>query len=350
VGFECSSADCVPLADLRLRLTRDPVVHLIVVFLDPDPGAAAAVIQTATVQASQPIYAALADDSGAVRESLKDAGAAGIWPLVSLREKMLESVDAMPREGKSSSRRGRVVAVTAAVPGSGVTTVATGVAFALAGAGSVMLAELGGGVPELALDLDLDTKHSLAELIRAGTRMDARMIREAAVQHEAGPSVLAYQPETAAAEVVPATVARNFQVLLRSAFDWSVIDAGHPTVAGPDDLVRHADAVILVVRLDPPALRLTRQYMRLLLDAGVEARSISVVANRYGQARQLAWRVAQEALKVTVRAWLPDDPASMNRALGEGKPLVRVASGAKLTRELATLAAALRAQFATPGT
>lgn len=345
VGYECSATDCVPLADLRLRMACDPDVHLVVVFVDPDPAAAAGAISSAAGD-GHPIYAATADDSAATREAVGAAGVAGLWPVAGLRENLLEAADAIRRKGKAPARRGRVVAVTAALPGSGVTTVATGLAFALAGPAPVLLAELGAGTPELALDLDLTPQHSLAELLRAGDRMDARMVRDAAVRHEAGPDVLAYQPETPPVEPVTAAAARTLQILLRGVFDWSVIDAGHPTAAGPNELLRHADAVILVARLDPPGLRLTRQYAKALAAAGVSADAISVVGNRYGQPRQVPWQSAQDALKATVRAWLPDDPRSVNRALADGQPLVRVARGAKITRELAKLAAALRTQFA----
>lgn len=345
VGFECSSSDCVPLADLRQRLSREPAVHLVVVYLDPDPSAAIGVLRSAVGQSDQPIFAVSSKPAETLRGELEDVGVADLWPLDGVRESMLRSAELIRREGKTTGRRGRVVAVTAVLPGSGVTTVAAGLAFALAG-DSVALAELGAGTPELALDLDLQPPHSLAELLRAGDRMDARMVRDAAVRHEAGVDVLAYQCDTPAVEPVAADAARTIEILLRNVFDWSVLDAGHPTASGPGELLLNADAVILVARLDPPSLRLTRWYAKVLAEAGVPADGISIVANRFGQPRQVPWRAAEEALKTKVRAWLPDDPRSVNRALGEGKPLVKVARGAKLTREFGRLATALRAELA----
>ena len=119
-----------------------------------------------------------------------------------------------------------------------------------------MLAELGVAVPELALDLDLAPQHSLAELIQASERMDASMIRDTVVRHPAGVDVLAYLPDTPTAQPLDSQAARGFQILLRNLYDWVVLDAGHPHAEGTDELVRHADEVLIVARLDPPSPRL----------------------------------------------------------------------------------------------
>jgi Flp pilus assembly CpaE family ATPase len=350
LGLDCAADDCVPLADLRLRLAREPAVHVVVVCVDPDPDTAARAIKSATGQTRQPIYAVTSNGDGTVDESIRQAGAAAVWPLDRLREGLLSSSEDIRREGTAGDRRGRVVAVTAALPGSGVTTVATGLAFALAGTQQVVLVEFGATTPELALDLDLNTRHWLSDLIRASDRLDARMIREAAAQHPAGAHILAHPPETLTPDPLTAAVCRDFQILLRGLYDWVVADAGHVTGSGAggsgeDELLRHADAVVLVTRLDPPGLRLAKRHMIALVGQGVKADRFVVVANRYGQSGQVSWRKVEEVLGTPVVSWLPDDPKSVNRALAEGRPLVQVARGSRLTRELSSLAAAIQGRF-----
>jgi pilus assembly protein CpaE len=340
-GLECAAADCVPLADLRLRLAREPAVHVVVVYLDPDPLAAVRAIKSVAAQARPPIYAATGDGAAAAREAATSAGAAGVWSLDQVREELLNVSHTLRETGAAPDHRGRIVAVTAAQPGTGVTTVASGLAFGLAGHGRVVLAELGAGVPELALDLALAPRHSLADLIRASDRMDPSMIRDTAVRHAAGVDVLAHQPETPTAGQLAPDVARDFQILLRTLYEWVVLDAGHRYGDEIDPLVLQADAVVLVTRLDPPSLRHTRLYLKALAGAGVTPESVALVVNRYGQPNQVPWRKAEEALQATVRAWLPDDPKSVNRALTDGQPLTQVAGRAKLTRELRDLAAML---------
>jgi pilus assembly protein CpaE len=346
LGMECTAGDCVPLADLRLRLAREPAVHLVLVCVDPDPDAAARALKSAAGQSRQPIFAVTANDGEAVRETVVQAGAAEVWHLDRVREGLLNSADEIRRDGTTGDRRGKLIAVTAALPGSGVTTVATGLAFALAGTEPVVLAEFGASAPELALDLDLSFRHWMGDLIQASERLDASMIREAAGQHPAGVHVLAYAPETLNPEPLSPAVYRDFQILLRSLYEWVIVDAGHLRATGDDELLRHADAVVVVARLDPPSLRLTKRYLQVLVTQGVRADALVVVVNRYGQSGQVSWRKGEEVLQVPVRSWLPDDPRAVNRALSDGRPLVQAARGSRLTRELSALASTLQARFA----
>jgi pilus assembly protein CpaE len=345
IGLDCTSADCVSLADMRLRLAREPAADIVIVFLDPNLDAALHAIKWAADQTRQPIYAVTTSDDVVAGESAKAAGATEVWKLDDLRDGLLASSEGLRREGRTPERRGRVIAVTAAQPGVGVTTISTGVAFGLTGRESVVLAELGTGVPELALDLNLAPKHSLAELIRAADRMDASMIRNTAVKHEAGVDVLAYVPETLVAEPVGEEVARDFQILLRNLYDWVILDAGPRHGMENEELIRHADAVVVVARLDPASLRLTRKYINTLVTNGVAANDLLVVTNRYGQAGQVPWGKVEEVLRAKVHTWLPDDPRSTNRALTAGQPLTQVARWSKLTRELNRLASELRTRL-----
>ncbi|OWK35263.1 Type II/IV secretion system ATPase TadZ/CpaE, associated with Flp pilus assembly [Fimbriiglobus ruber] len=325
-----------------MRLARSPDAQLVLVLLEPDLAAAEQTISLAFGQTGGPIAAVTTAET----PGLAPSGTIGVWSITELKAELARRVGIAERS--AGGRRGRVIAVTAALTGSGVTTVATGLAFALAGGGSVLLGEFGAPVPELALHLDLKPQHSVGDLLRAGDRMDVSMIRHAAVRHPAGVDVLGYPPDTLAVESPTRAAARDFQVLLRAAYDWVVLDAGHPQPGG-EELCRHADAVVVVTRLDLPALRLTRRYVEALTDAGVPAGTLLLAANRYGQSGLVPWRQAEKALALPVKAWLSDDPWAVNRALAEGQPLVKSAPRAGLTKELARLAADVRARFATAG-
>lgn len=347
-GLDCTAADCVPLDDLGLRLSREPEIHLVVVCLDPEPAAAIRAIQSAAENFEQPIYAVTAGDITPVRKPVQQAGAVEVWTMNDVREELVRSTEELHRNGNPFNRRGRLIAVTGSLPGSGVTTVATGLAFGFAGNESVVLAELGAGVPELALDLDIAPRHSLAELIQATNRMDSSMIRDTVIQHPARVDVLAYQADSLTAIPLDATGARDFQILLRNLYHWAIVDAGHPHGEGAHPLVYQSDLVVVVTRLDPPALRLTRKFMQSLVGQGVPQNNIVLVANRYGQPGLVPWKKAQEALKTTILAWVPDDPRSVNRSLVEGRPLVQTARRSAIVREFSKLARELQTRIGAP--
>ena len=331
LGLDCAADDAVPLAGLRLRLARRPAADLVLVLMAPEPGAA----QAAVAGVSEPVVAVVPDDwAGPPPE-----GATSVWPASRVRDGLRQTAAA--HRGRTGRGQGVLVAVTAALPGSGATTVAAGLAFAAGG--PAVLAELAAPVPELALILDLAPPHPLADLVAAGDRLDPAMIRQAVVRHAAGVDLLADPHDAAAPAALTADAVRDFQVLLRAIYPWAVVDAGHARAAGNPDLCRHADAVVVVTRLDPPALRLTRRHVDDLLAAGLPEAALRLVANRYDQPGLTPWRAAEEALGRPVVAWLPDDPRSVNRSVAAGQPLALSAPRCKLARELAKLAAGLRA-------
>ncbi len=347
VGLECASPDCVPLNDLRLRLSREPAVHFVLVCIEPSPEESLRSIKAATTQAEVPVYAVTLGEVATYREQAIAAGASDVWPLDGVREGLLSTAEQVRQEGRSTGKRGRVVLVTAALPGTGVTTVATGLAFGMAGKTPIALTELGDQVPDLALNLDLTPRHSLGDLLRESDRMDVSMIRDTAVSHPAGVDILAYAPETLQTEPLTPVMLRDLQILLRTLYNWTIVDGGHAGGENLEQVARHADLVVLVTRLDPPSVRLTRRYAQDLLTKGVTTERIALVGNRYGQAGQIPWKKAQEALQTTVAGWLSDDPRAVNRSLTEGRPLVQVARRARVTRELYRLATELKDRLGT---
>jgi Flp pilus assembly CpaE family ATPase len=343
LGLDCAATDCVPLRDLRVRLVRQPPGDLILVYLDGDIATALQTVRQAVEQTQQPVYAVAREPIAAeLVTAARQAGAADIWPYEGIRDRLLEAIEELRRSGRVPEIRGQIISVTGAIDGVGCTTTAAGLAFALAEKQErVVLAELGVRVPELALDLDLQPQHSLAELIQAGARMDGSMLRATAVRHPDGVDVLAYFPETLCAEPLLPTHVHDLQILLRNLYRWAVLDCGPQHGSQAEELLRAADVIVVVTRLDPAGLRLTRRYIRTLIDDGISGESMVVVANRYGQAGQVSWQKVEEALQRPVEAWLPDDARTVNQALIAGRAVSRVARWSRLGRELRRLAATL---------
>lgn len=347
LGLDCAAGDCVPLRDLRVRLVRQPPGDLILVFLDGDTATALQTVRHAAEQTHQPVYAVTRYTQDAeILEAARTAGAADVWPYEAVRERLLDAVEELRRSGRVPEVRGRIISVTAAVGGAGCTTVATGLAFSLAeNDQGVVLAELGTRIPELALNLDLQPKHSLAELIQAGERMDGSMVRSTVVSHPDKVDVLAYFPETLSAEELTTENVRDFQIILRNLYRWIILDTGPQHGLEAEEILRAADLIVVLTRLDPPALRLTRKYVRTLVDNGISAQDIVLAANRYGQSGQVPWQKAEEALQRKIEAWLPDDPRAVNNALILGRSVVHTARWSRLSRELRRLASALLARL-----
>jgi pilus assembly protein CpaE len=233
--------------------------------------------------------------------------------------------------------------VVSANAGSGVTTVSSSLAFALGEQypGRVLLAEIGTGVPELAIDLDIKAPYGVAELLRDRERMDSAMLRQTAVAHPGGVNILAYTAETLMPTPIDPATMRRLLVLFRSAYDFSVLDLGHGLSTSAHEAMQLAEAVVVVTRLDVPSLRLGRKYCRQLTKDGIPGEKLQIVANRYNQRGLVPWREVSTVLGLPVQAWVPDDPGTVNRALREGQPLRLASRRASITTSFAKLAKAL---------
>lgn len=339
LGLQCGLADCVEPEGLSARLREGPA-DLILVGLRNNPDLGLAAIRQATGQVSAPVYAVGPKADGDLILQALRAGAREFLHEETAYDELLAALGKMHKAGKADLHWGHLVAVTAAKPGSGVTTVASNLAYALAELhpGRVSLAELAAGVPELALDLDLSPRHGLVDVVAEHERLDATLLRQVLVTHAGRLSVLAHQPDALQAAVPGPEVMRHILVLLQTMFDYTVIDLGHQLDAPRQEALLMAQRVVLVLNLDVPSLRLSRQFVRHVMEAGVPAERFHLVANRYGQRRQFPWRRAQESLGMTVQEWVPDDPARVNDALNHGQTVLQAFRRSAVARSFERLA------------
>ena len=172
--------------------------------------------------------------------------------------------------------------------------------------------------------------------------MDSTTLRQAMFEHPAGVQVLADPPGEVNAAAMEPAACKQIVSLFKAIYDYTVVDLGHGAIGpGTHQVLRAAQSVVIVVRLDVPSLRLTKLYLNKLEQIGVAQDSIYLVANRYGQRRQLPWKKAEEVLGVQVRVWVPDDSATLNSALNHGTPLVQTARRARITRRFDQMAKSL---------
>jgi pilus assembly protein CpaE len=342
VGLECGAADCVTWTDLPLRFSQAPP-DLVLIVLGPHPGAATTLVQQIATTGVPVLAVGPTAESQQILQVIR-AGAAGYLDESQPRDELIVALERLRRSGAVVYRRGQTIAVLAADPGSGVTTVATSVAFALAGQypGRVALAETAPGVPHLALNLNLQPQYTVADLAGRWDHMDATMVRRALVEHPAGVQVLAYKPETLQAVPMPPPAMRQTVLLLGALFDYTVLDLGHVFDEAALEALALSGVALLVVRLDVPSLRLTRQLLRQFGTQNVPTDKLRVIANRYGQRRQVSWKKAAEVLGLPIKEWIPDDPATINQACNLGQPLISLARRAAITRTFDTLVRRLK--------
>jgi pilus assembly protein CpaE len=338
LGLECSAGDCVLFGDVPVRLAQG-MPDLVLVRTASDQEAALDAIYHAVSLASVPVLAlGPVTDAQHILQCTR-SGAREYLDEDHLAEDLEAALEKL-QVAAGTSGPGGVVSVLSVTPGGGVTTVATNLAFAWAQAhpDQVGLVELGHEPPDLASNLDLKPPYRLAEVCENWQRLDLTLLRKALVQHPDGVWLLGHQPETLGVGPCDPRAVRRLVVLLRALLAQSVLDLGHLLGEEHYEAMRLSDQVAVVVRLDAPALRQARRLLQELDERGIPREQVHLVANRYGQPGQIGWRKAEEVLGASFAEYIPEDSGKLNRSLFQGRPVVRFAPGAGISRRLSRLA------------
>jgi pilus assembly protein CpaE len=234
---------------------------------------------------------------------------------------------------------GRVIALLGASGGSGSSTLAANIATVLAREHQrSLLVDLRLESGDLATLLDLKPTHTLADLCQNAARMDRVMFERSLTPHASGVHLLASPHSFADVGYVNADGVRHALTLARTLFPYVVVDLDHPSHEEQLQALRQADVILLVFRLDFTALRNTRRTLDYLTETGLGHERVQLVVNRYGQAKELAYAQAEEALSRKIAHYIPDDPKTINQANNHGAPAVLEYPSAKVSRSFTRLA------------
>jgi pilus assembly protein CpaE len=345
-GQDCPPAHVLPLARAAEGLARGRP-ELLVVVLPPDPQQALAV--TEGLQLPAPVRVLVVGPAAEPRLVLRAlrGGAHDYVDEADLEAELPAALGRLRVDLASQSEPGRTIAVFAPSGGSGSSTLAVNVATVLAREHqSALLVDLKLEAGDLAALLDLKPTHTLADLCRNAARVDRVMFERLLVRHGSGVHLLA-PPRTLAdvGHVCPEGI-RQALVLARALFPYVVADLDHSFREEQAQVLRQADVILVVLRLDFTSLRNTQRALEYLGRLAIPPDRVRVVVNRYGQPRELPAAKAEEALGVKVFHYVPDDPKTVNRANNHGVPVVLDNPSAKVARSVTQLALSINGRHA----
>ena len=234
---------------------------------------------------------------------------------------------------------GKVIAVLAPSGGSGSSTLAANLATVLAKQHkTAALIDLKLETGDLAALLDLKPTYTLADLCHNIARMDRTLFEHSLTRHDSGVALLsAPRHYDDIARVTPEGVHQAL-ALAKSSFPYVLVDLDHSFRPEQVEVLREADVVLLVIRLDFASLRNARRALEHLERLGVDRDRIRLVVNRYGQPKEVPYAKAEEALGMKIFHYVPDDPKSINRANNNGVPVVSESPSSRVAKSLMKLA------------
>lgn len=370
-GAEGDAADLATMrvAGLPVSLSVIPTTD----WINPEQlaGAAAAVIQVdadspASIKRFQklsaavetPLIAASYEPPLALVRTLIRVGAHDVVPLplsVEDIEASLASVvaESDQRSLAAATANGKLVSMIKSVGGVGSTALLTQVAIRFAQNEAAhkreaCLIDLDVQFGDVAFQLGLRPKLTLADLLDAGKRLDGDLLRATTTDHSSGLKVIAAPGDMMPLEGIPSD--HVLQIAERATLEFGTVFVDLPAnwTNWSLSLVARSDLVILVTDLTVAAVNRARRQLNLLASQDLGDLDVRVIVNRYdkGMARTISLADVRKALGHEVDYVVSNDFSLMRAAIDRGVPINDIKRKTALGKDLdvldAGIAAALR--------
>jgi pilus assembly protein CpaE len=338
-GLECQAGDVLPLHRAAEHIAHS-TPDLVIVTMSPDQERALiALSEVRLLTQARLLAVGPALDSRLVLRTLR-TGANDYLDEDELDVELPSALGRLQTESPIQTEPARTIAVLAPSGGSGSSTLAVNVAAVLAREHkSVLLLDLKLESGDLAALLNLKPTHTLADLCQNVARMDRTMFERALARHSSGVSLLAPPRNLADINLVTADGIRQALTLGRGLFPYVVVDMDHSFREEQIQVLRQANIILLVMRLDFTSLQNTQRTLEYLTShLGIASDRLRVVVNRYGQPREVPALKAEQALGVKISHYVPEDPKTVNRSNNNGVPAVLEYPRARISKSVAKLA------------
>lgn len=242
----------------------------------------------------------------------------------------------------SSAARGRVACLLSSKGGSGSTLLATNLAVSLSKQfrKSTALVDLNLQLGDVSLFMNLKPHSTITDLAKNIDRLDEVLLREMMTKHATGVQVLAAPKRLEEAGLLSATHLQKTYPLLKTMFDWVVVDL---PIAFDEPMLatfQNADEILLVTLLNIPALRNTKRYLEIFWRLGYPRERVRLLVNRFhrGAEGSLSPKEAEKALGHPIFYSIPNDYKTVISAINQGLPLVDLEPNAQIVKAFDELA------------
>ena len=233
------------------------------------------------------------------------------------------------------SRRGRLIVFAPVKGGSGSTTLAANVAYAIRRESDarVLLADMHLASGVIAFLLRAQTPYSVLDALRHSSQLDDALWKSLVVSHD-GVDILAApeRPEPALIETFPAEEMFEF---CRSLYDYVVADLGSICEGLGLTAASAADSINLVCSTDMPSLFMMRRTIPLLEEMCRSRDQINVLVNRVERRSDLSTEDMEKIFRASVHSTFPDDAPAVLRAQREGALVAESSELGKAVRRFA---------------
>jgi pilus assembly protein CpaE len=297
---------------------------------------------------------------------LQQAIRAGVDDVVAVSAEDAELIDAISRASSRVISRGpgstpappttavqtpgRVVSVFCTKGGTGKSVVAINLAVALAKRTiqPVVLVDADLQFGDVALMLQLQPTHTIAEAVQAGDRLDGSLLENLLLRHPpSGLLVLAAPTEPSSADQIGRADLARILNILRERCAYVVVDTSANFAEVTLAAIESSDDILVMAGLDVMSLKSARIGLQTMRMLGIPFSRVKFVLNRANTRVGLTEADAERALQLKIDAALPSD-ILVAESVNRGVPVVTSAPRSKFAKAIDGLADSLMIAASTP--
>ena len=304
------------------------------------------------LQKSSPQTQILLTTSRADRQVLLDALRAGVkeflpvpftedeaeQALRRLKERVVES------HPEAEKPKGTIIGVIAAKGGLGASSLTVNLGCSLLhveNSKSVVLVDLNIHSSDLPLFLDIEPAHSLKEIADDYGRVDKVFLMNLLSKHESGLYLLPSGYDDRTHETFSPRCVVHTLTLLRSMFDYVVVDCGALLDDSTRTVLKLSSSIIVVSTFHVPVVRSTKRLLDVFQGMGQPSQQLRVVMNRYDARAKTLLKNTETSLQHKLFAFIPNNYDLASTAINNGQPVSSFAPNSDLTKSYQRLAASL---------
>lgn len=300
---------------------------LLVLEVDPNnPASLRRLSQLRQSRTTLPIIAAIQDADISLVRTLVRQGISDVAVLPFAPEELVSQILDISAKAETAAVEGDLApmfTVLRSTGGSGATSVVTHLAAALAQAGEgkkVCVVDLDVQCGEVASYLGQKAKVTVADLLEAGDRLDRDFLRSAVIDSQRGFWLIADPGAILPLENVDVDQVLRLLRLVRSEFDYVLIDLPADWTSWSLSVVVGSSEVLMVTDISIAGLRQAKRRIELLESLGLPIDRLGVVINRVERKlfKPIGVGEVRDTLNCEIRGTLAAEGAAIASAQDQG--------------------------------
>jgi len=184
---------------------------------------------------------------------------------------------------------------------------------------------------DVCLVLQLEPKFTVVNAAAELHRLDAQLLDSILTPHPTGLKVLAAPLEPAFADDITTAGLLQILELMRSMFDYVVVDTASLLDELLLSLLEKSDQIMMVVDMDLPSVKNAKLALETLRLLKFPTNKVRLVLNRSNAKARLDDREIEGALKSQIQARIPSD-GDVAASVNEGRPVVESSPRSKVAK------------------